>query len=68
MELFERIKQLPDDVSSRVMFITGDTSNPVTREFITSTGNPMLAKPFTLDGLVSSVCRFAMKQGLKSVR
>ncbi len=68
IELFERIKQLPDDVSSRIMFITGDTSNPVTREFITSTGNPMLAKPFTLDGLVSSVCRFAMKQGLKSVR
>ena len=68
IELFERIKQLPDDVSSRVLFITGDTSNPATREFIASTGNPMLAKPFTLDGLVSSVCRFAMKQSLKSVR
>ena len=68
VELFDYIKQLSDDVSSRIMFITGDISNPATREFITKTGNPMLAKPFTLDGLVSSVCRFAMKQGLKSVR
>ena len=67
MELFDYIKQLSGDVSSRVMFITGDISNPATREFITSTGNPMIAKPFTLDGLVSAVRKFAMKQSRKSV-
>ncbi|MCH8108865.1 MAG: response regulator [Chloroflexi bacterium] len=67
MELFDHIKQLSGDVSSRVMFITGDISNPATREFITSTGNPMIAKPFTLDGLVSAVRKFAMKQSRKSV-
>lgn len=55
--LFDQIKQLPDNVSSRVLFITGDTTNPTTRAFIDKAGSPVLTKPFTIEDLMSAVSR-----------
>ncbi|MCI0437590.1 MAG: ATP-binding protein [Chloroflexi bacterium] len=58
-ELFEHVRRLPGNVASRVLFITGDTTNSNTRDFIAETGNPWLTKPFTLEKLLSAVGRVA---------
>lgn len=42
---------------SNVVFMTGDTGNPATTEFIRETGNPVLAKPFSLEHLLDTVQR-----------
>lgn len=61
--LFDYIKDhFGDEVSSKVVFITGDTTNSATGEFINKTGNPLLTKPFSLDDLLTVVGRFAMRQ------
>jgi two-component system NtrC family sensor kinase len=58
-ELFDRLRQLPGDIASKVVFLTGDTANIATQEFIERTGSPVLGKPFTLEQLVDTVDRFA---------
>jgi CheY-like chemotaxis protein/anti-sigma regulatory factor (Ser/Thr protein kinase) len=57
-ELFENLRQLPGDIISRVVFVTGDTASITTQEFIERTGNPVLAKPFTLEQLTETVSRY----------
>ena len=36
-------------LARRMVFVTGDTMNPATREFIERTGIPSLSKPFTVE-------------------
>lgn len=36
-------------LASRVVFITGDTASPLTRQFLANTGQPCLEKPFSVD-------------------
>ena len=57
--LFDYIRHLPGEVASRVVFVTGDTANIETQQVVGRTGNPMLAKPFTLDELMETVDRVA---------
>jgi two-component system response regulator RegX3 len=56
--LYDHIASVSKELSSRVMFITGDTTNPGTKEFIDSTSSPLLTKPFTIENLMSRVNRF----------
>ncbi len=58
-QLFDYIRQLPGNVASRVLFVTGDTTDMATQDFIAQAGSPMLAKPFTLEDLRASVQRIA---------
>ena len=53
--VFERIRALSRAAASGVLFVTGDAGNAVTRDLISDTGRPMLAKPFTLDALMLAV-------------
>ena len=53
--VFDYIRQLPGEVTSKVVFVTGDTASIDTQEFVASTGNPMLAKPFTVEELMETV-------------
>ena len=53
--LFEWIRARSEAAASRVLFVTGDAGNPVTKDFIVKTGRPLLAKPFTLDDLLLAV-------------
>ena len=53
--LFDYIRQIPGSVSSKVVFVTGDTLNIKTREFIDATGNALLAKPFTMEELTRTL-------------
>ena len=59
--LFDHMRQLPGGVSSRIVFVTGDTANITTQEFIQRTGNPVLSKPFALEELMETVRRFAVR-------
>ena len=61
--LFEHIRGLSEEMSSKILFITGDTTNPVTGDFINNTGNPVLTKPFALEDLISAVRQFSIRRG-----
>jgi len=43
------------DLAQRMIFITGDAANPESREFLQSTGNPYLEKPFLLESLKDAI-------------
>ncbi|HEX5939469.1 MAG TPA: ATP-binding protein [Dehalococcoidia bacterium] len=50
-ELYQEIRASDPHLGRRVIFITGDTVNEETREFISSVENPTLEKPFRLERL-----------------
>lgn len=45
-ELYLRVKLAKPELADRIIFITGDTVNPDTREFLINVTNPVLSKPF----------------------
>jgi len=47
-KLFEFLDQNLPEARARVIFVTGDTANPETRDFLESTGQPYLPKPVEL--------------------
>jgi len=54
-ELYRRIREKDQELAKRVIFATGDTLNPETQEFLESTGNPWLGKPFTVEELEGKI-------------
>jgi len=58
-EVYRCIEGLRPDLADRVMFVTGDTVSTDTRDFLHSTGRPVLHKPFSLDELRSRMEEFA---------
>ena len=54
-ELYRRIKGSDEELAKRVIFATGDTLNPETQEFLESTGNAWLGKPFTVEELEEKI-------------
>jgi len=57
-ELFLRVKLARPELADRIIFITGDTVNPDTREFLINVTKPVLSKPFDfreLEQLVMAV-------------
>jgi len=52
-EVFQLMEESDPKVAKKVIFITGDASDPVTRDFIAKSSNPVVLKPFHLD----DVCR-----------
>ncbi|MBC8281877.1 MAG: PAS domain-containing protein [Chloroflexi bacterium] len=56
--LYERIQEMHPELIKLIVFITGDTVNPATKNFLGSVTNPVLSKPFDfreLEQLVVSV-------------
>jgi CheY-like chemotaxis protein len=47
-QLFDFLEKNLPDARGRVIFITGDTANPATMEFLEATGQPYLPKPVEL--------------------
>jgi CheY-like chemotaxis protein len=47
IELYEIVKKQYPQMAGKVIFMTGDTMSQETGEFLSSTGRPYLAKPFT---------------------
>ena len=61
-ELYEYIRKVSGGDASNVVFMTGDTGNAATAEFIRETGNPVLAKPFSLEHLLDTVQRHCVRR------
>jgi PAS domain S-box-containing protein len=55
IELYEIIKEKYPNLATRVVFMTGDTINTETNNFLMSTGRPHLDKPFDCFRLVKLV-------------
>jgi CheY-like chemotaxis protein len=47
-QLFDFLEKNLPEARSRVVFVTGDTANPATMEFLEATGQPYLPKPVEL--------------------
>ena len=54
-ELYERLNGSDEPQSLRTIFITGDTARPGVKEFLESTGNPVLSKPFRKEELRAAI-------------
>ena len=54
-ELFQRIGDSDPELAKRVIFITGDTISPITRNFLSLTENAVLNKPLDIELLGSRV-------------
>ncbi len=54
-ELYERLNGTDEPQSCQTIFITGDTARPGVKEFLESTGNPVLSKPFRKDELRAAI-------------
>jgi len=48
IEFYRRVREMNAGLAGRMLFMTGDVS-PETIEFVSSTGNRILAKPFKID-------------------
>ena len=54
-ELYQRMQSISASLASKVVFISGDTVSPDTREFVSQTGNSLLTKPFNLEEMLQAV-------------
>ena len=54
-ELYQRMQSISESLASKVVFISGDTVSPDTREFVSQTGNSLLTKPFNLEEMLQAV-------------
>ena len=54
-ELYQRMQSISESLASKVVFISGDTFSPDTREFVSQTGNSLLTKPFNLEEMLQAV-------------
>ena len=50
-QLYQQLVASDKGVADKVIFMTGDTLNSDTRDFIESTGNPVMTKPFDFENL-----------------
>ena len=53
--LFQQVEQHVPHMASRFVFVTGDFTNPDTRTFLESTGQPYIGKPYELEALLGAV-------------
>lgn len=61
--LFHWIKEARPELLDGVIFTTGDSINPDTKDFLEKVGKPFLPKPFTLDELKTMVRETLNKAG-----
>jgi len=60
--LFEQVEQNLPHLASRFVFVTGDYTNPESREFLDQTGQPVVGKPYELDNLLGAVAAILQKR------
>ncbi len=60
--LYQRTREIKPELAKRMIFVTGDTLNSTTREFLNATGNLFLSKPFKIDAVVNRV-QVALQRG-----
>lgn len=62
-EFYEELAKRHPGMANRVVFLTGDVSNPRMRDVLRRSGNPPLAKPFQLDAIGSTIAGVLSRQG-----
>ena len=62
-EVFHLIEASDRQAAKKVIFITGDASDPDTRDFIAASNNPVVLKPFQLDDLHRQVLQVVQSNG-----
>ncbi len=62
IELYQQTCKLKPSLARRVIFITGDTMSPDTREFLSQAKVPYIVKPFSLEKLKGEI-RVALRHG-----
>ncbi len=55
--LYREIERRYPDLARRILFLTGDTLSPETREFLERSGAPSICKPFSVEDLRRAVGR-----------
>ena len=55
--LWRHVRQHHPGLASRLLFVTGDTLSPASRQFLTDAGCPWLDKPFSRAQLCDAVAR-----------
>ncbi len=61
-QFYAEIKRTKPELSSKIIFFTGDTVSPQTESFLKLTGNKVIPKPFDLDWLLSFIQDFLVSQ------
>ena len=54
-KLYETLTEEQPDTANKIVFITGDTMTEETNDFLTSSGRPYLAKPFSPNEIMDIV-------------
>ncbi len=67
-QLFDEINKTRPELSSRIIFFTGDTESLQTESFVKRTGNKVISKPFDLDWLLSFIQEFLVSQSELKVK
>lgn len=57
MELFRAVQESKPDQADRFVFVTGGTSSPEAREFLSNVRNPRVYKPVRAEDLVALIAR-----------
>ncbi|HUP37405.1 MAG TPA: PAS domain S-box protein [Candidatus Limnocylindria bacterium] len=66
-DLYRTLSSTHPELLSRFVFLTGDTLNPESREFVQHTGAPCLSKPFDFDEVFRVVGRALRDRAASSV-
>jgi len=67
-ELYELLRDFSPSLANKVVFITGDTANPASLDFISETGNFFITKPFRLEDLLERVNDLWERQPMDNAR
>src|SRR5262249_45089984 len=65
-ELHQIIRQRDADLAARLVFVSGDTMSAATQARIAQSGNPSIAKPFTLERLESLLRALLARRPIES--
>jgi two-component system, NtrC family, sensor kinase len=63
-EFYKRAVKLKPSLTRRFVFLTGDVVSEDTRDFLSSTGNPHIAKPFQLNKVEEAVLKILREQAV----
>jgi len=65
-EFYKRAIKLKPSMARRFVFLTGDVVSEDTRDFLESTGNPHIAKPFQLNKVEEAVIKILREQAVSN--
>jgi two-component system NtrC family sensor kinase len=57
-QLYHRIAETDQKLARQVIFMTGDTASPDTRDFISASGNPVVSKPLNIAELRQQILKY----------